>query len=170
MPGLTAASVWMKDSMDCRKALLLDLDEGDVCGRVGSDDPGVISLVVVEGDLDLRSVRNHMVVGHYVSVRTDDDSGAASLLLPLLGLLPHSEEEPPERIDLVLLGDRHGHIDNGLDSGFSRESEVRIIVLCQIDSLGDIIRRLSVHGGDLLDSAYRGGLKDAIGCQHAEQH
>ena len=109
-----------------------------------------------------------MVVGDDITVRADDHSAAAALLLALLG---HgvfiAKEETEERVDtLVLLAalDRHLYIYDGLHGAFCRVGKVRVVGFCQIDSA-------VFHGiaGSVLYDGYGLGRGLGNGClYHAE--
>ena len=125
---------------DGGQVLRVDLDDGDVRGRVGADDGGVELLVVVRGHRDLGGAGDDVVVGDDVAVGPDDDAGPAALRLPGLGLaeaiaIPEAEEVF-ERVDAAAGGllDRHFHVDDRLHGGLSGIGEIRVIGFCQIDS------------------------------------
>ena len=123
-----------------REILRIDLDDGDVRGRVGADDGGVELLVVVRSHRDLGGAGDDVVVGDDVAVGTDDDARAAAFRLAGLGLAEAvavtEAEEILERVDAAAGGllDRHFHIDDRLHGGFGRVGEVGVIGICQIDS------------------------------------
>ena len=77
-----------------------------------------------------------MIVGHDITVRSDNHTGTAGLLFP--ALRPHlvTEEELEERVlySILFLLDSHLDIYDGIHSGFCGIREVRILSLCQIDS------------------------------------
>ena len=150
-----------------RKSLSVNLYQSDIRSRVSTDDLGVIYLVVIQGDLYLRRVGDHVVVGHDVAVRTDDHSRAASLLLPgLRAFIP--EEETEERIrHLILLSHRHLHINNSINRSLRGVSQIRIVRLCQIDSLCDCSVLCSCH---IVSLIHGGRLDDTVCRQHAEQY
>ena len=68
----------------------VDLQQGDVGGRVAADDLGrdgasaVAVLVGAEVDLDLAGAFDDVVVGQDVAVGRDDEAGAAAALAPLV--------------------------------------------------------------------------------------
>ena len=109
-----------------------------------------------------------MIVGDDITVRADDHTAAAPLLLTLLG---HgvfiAKEKAEERVDaLVLLAalNRHLYINNGLHGTLCRVGEVRIVGFCQIDSA-------VFHGiaGSVLYDGYGLGKGLGNGClYHAE--
>ena len=150
-----------------RKSLGVNLYQCDIGGRVCTDHLSFVGLVVVQCHLHLGGVRDNVVVGHDVAVRTDDHTRAASLLLPCLRLaIP--EEEAEERIGhLILL--RHGHlyIDDSVHGGLRRIGQVRIVRLCQIDSPCDRPVLCPCHFVSLI---HGGRLHDTVSRQHAEQH
>ena len=156
---------------DGGKVLGVDLDDGDVRGRVGADDGGVELLVVVRGHRDLGGAGDDVVVGDDVAVRPDDDAGAAALGLPGLGLAEAvavaEAEEVLERVDAAAgrLLDGHFHIDDRLHGGFGRVGEVGIIGICQIDStvLHTAVFALDADGAQVLFI----GFHDAVGGQSA---
>ena len=79
-PFTEAQVIGIADRND-RKILSINLDQGDVRGRVGSHESGRINLVVFQGDLDDIGAGDHMVVGHDIAVGADDDTGAQTDLV-----------------------------------------------------------------------------------------
>ena len=154
-----------------REILRIDLDDGDVRGRVGADDGGVELLVVVRRHRDLGGAGDDVVVGDDVTVRTDDDARAAALRLAGLGLAEAvtvtEPEEILERVDAATGGllDRHFHIDDRLHGGFGRIGEVGIICVCQIDSTVFHAAFFAAHAGG--NQALFIGFHHAIGGQTA---
>ena len=63
----------------------VELDDGEVGGRVGADDGGLEDAAVVQRDLDavLVGVADDVVVGHDVAGVVDDHAGALGAALPL---------------------------------------------------------------------------------------
>ena len=154
-----------------REILRIDLDDGDVRGRVGADDGGVEFLVVVRGHRDLGGAGNDVVVRDDVAVRTDDDARAAALRLAGLGLAEAvavtEPEEILERVDAAAGGllDRHFHIDDRLHGGFGRVGEVGIIRVCQIDST--VFDAAVFTACSRWDQVVLIGFHDAVGGQSA---
>ena len=79
-----------------------------------------------------------MVIGHDISVWTDDNAASASLLLTGLGSRERTSEEELEEgvYGLILLAalDRYLYIYDGPDRSLGRIGEIGIVGLCQIDS------------------------------------
>ena len=72
-----------------------------------------------------------MVVGHDVTVGTDDDAGSTALPLTLLARILVAEEETEEIVSRILLGlglDGHLDKDHRIHRRLCREGEIRIIV------------------------------------------
>ena len=158
-------------NLDGRKALGVNLHEGEVGGLVGADDASLELAAVVELDGYLVGLPDDVVVGHDVAVLADDDSAAGSvavwlLVLALLGLLATlaKAEEVAEEVlkgilNLHFLGlalDGHGDIDNTVDG--------RLGGGCQID--------VRTGGGDgmcrgLLGGGHRLALVHYCSCHHA---
>ena len=91
-----------------RQALLhVDLEQGEVGGRIPADELGRVLFLVVDPDLDLVGAVDDVVVRDDVAVFRDDESGAAlDLLVLLVVLLPaalvaRGAEEELERIALA---------------------------------------------------------------------
>ena len=92
-----------------------------------------------------------MVVGDYISVIADYDTGTATDTLPLLrgSSLRETEKEVKYRAWGLLrsLGRGNLDIDHRIDSGFRSISEVRPVVLHEIDGTETGTVRLSLNHG-----------------------
>ena len=71
-----------------------------------------------------------MVVGHYIAVLSDDDTGTAPLLFTLLGQLV-AEEEAHDRVVVILHGtlDRNLHENHRIYGRFGGIGKVGPVVL-----------------------------------------
>ncbi len=108
---------------DRRQVLGVDLDQGHIRGRIGTDDLGHVFLLAVEIDHDLVGVLHHMVIGQDVPVGRDHHARAEGMLnllaAPVVDIIVGHIEEPPEngvvkkRIDGIVIHDLvRGDIDH----------------------------------------------------------
>src|SRR5690606_6451202 len=81
-----------------RQVVEIDLDDGEIRFRIGTDDLGERLASVGQCDFDFLGGFDHVVVGQDVALRADDDAGAEADLFFLFLVEAVAEELAEERI------------------------------------------------------------------------
>ena len=147
-----------------RQPLFVNLQQGDIRGRILADELGIVGATVVELHAQLRSTIHHMVVRHDVAILRDDHTRATRLALAVLGLrlttlaiTLRNTEELEEGIVAKLtarghLDTLHGlDIDDRLDGILGRIGQVGVLRLLVGREVGAELCFVLGRGVDILN-------------------
>ena len=101
-------------------AAVVDLEQGEVRALIGSDDLRRQRLAAVEDDLDLAGVLDHVIIGHDIAVRADDEARALRLGDVLLRHPAPPLAKAPEEIVQRIVGRKLGALFVVIVGGFDR--------------------------------------------------